>query len=358
MLIIAQINQPCVLIICVSSMFGWSFHHKLWRPPFLHLCLLQSEWGSEWRRTCSSSPSPKGPNQTFWSFGSFCQFCWTNTLLFQWGGDRVVAVRAGGSALLPEVRAPASPLAAEGRRPAVPPGPAAVRPANQRRGEPVELENRSSLCDWRCGLCRRFWRTSAPGISLPSLSATRRPVRASQWVSARKNALLLSFTAIKPWRQRLPRRREQARDPTVRGPGRQLDGVAVRPQFAPLLPQPAAASPQAPRQPHRAAPLRQPPLWRPASRTGCCGDHHAPTPAAGHFCQFRDGGGAGKGRRLFEGAKPPCISGKRHSRCWHLNLTYTPEYVIIRLHYYHNNIKTAGFDKPCLNKCLKLKNNF
>lgn len=107
------------------------------------------------------------------------------------------------------------------------------------------------------------------------------------------------------WRDAPPSlcRREQTRRPAVRGAGRELLPVGVRPWFSPLLPQPAPARPQTPAQPHRAARLRQPALRRPFPWAGGHGDHHASTSANGRVGQLHHGRRSGDGCECSEGAE-------------------------------------------------------
>lgn len=103
---------------------------------------------------------------------------------------------------------------------------------------------------------------------------------------------------------------EQACHPAVRGAGRELLGVCVRPQLGPLLPQPAPACPKTSGQPHRAAHFWQPsPRW-PSFRAGCHNDHHASASAAGHFCLSDYRRRAGEGCECFEGTEPSGVSRK------------------------------------------------
>lgn len=110
----------------------------------------------------------------------------------QWGRlvHGVLAVRTGVSALLPEVRPPASPLPPERRRSALPARPSAHRPAHQWRGED------GAPCLWPWLFTRtelqgrfhgfRFWLKFVPGIFLLSPNATRKPVKAWQWVRTKR----------------------------------------------------------------------------------------------------------------------------------------------------------------------------
>lgn len=100
----------------------------------------------------------------------------------------VVAVRAGISALLPEVRPPAPTVPAEGGRSALPAGPPAHCPAHQRRGEGAVAHLRRGLfftgLDLTfCGF--RSWLRFVPGIFLLSQNATRKPVKVWRLVSAK-----------------------------------------------------------------------------------------------------------------------------------------------------------------------------
>lgn len=158
---------------------------------------------------CCYNSSTSGVFCFFWFFldltlaftphWCFCMFLFIyshpHCTVLQWGRllHCVVAVWAGCSALLPEMWPPASPLAAEGRCSALPAGPAAGCPAHQWRGEAslragvkksaLHKDIFSSGQNYNGVLCCRFWLKFAPGISLLSLSATRRPVKAWQWVS-------------------------------------------------------------------------------------------------------------------------------------------------------------------------------
>lgn len=121
----------------------------------------------------------------------------------------------------------------------------------------------STEIQW-CVLCFRSWLRFAPGISLLSLSATRRPVTAWQWVSsARKYTQTPSLAFWQPLLEHAtslcPCRGEQARRPAVRGAGWELLRVGVRPQLGPLVPQAAPARLKTSVQRHRAAYFRQPP---------------------------------------------------------------------------------------------------
>lgn len=163
-------------------------------------------------------------------------------------------------------------------------------------------------------LCLRSWLRFAPGISLLSLSATRRPVRAWQWVS---DTHKFTQTQTRTFWQAIlehslslsPSSWEQACHTAVRGAGRELLGFCVRPQLGPLLPQPAPACPKTSGQPHRAAHFWQPsPRWA-SSRAGCHNGHHASASAAGRLCLSDYRRRAGEGCECFEGTEPSGVSG-------------------------------------------------
>ena len=164
-------------------------------------------------------------------------------------------------------------------------------------------------------LCLRSWLRFAPGISLLSLSATRRPVRAWQWVSnTHKRIRTQTRTFWQPILEHSisvsPCSWEQARHPAVRGAGRELLGVRVRPQPGPLLPQPAPACSKTSGQPHRAAHFWQPSPRCASSWAGCHRDHHASASAAGRFRLSDYRGRAGEGCECFEGTEPSGVSGR------------------------------------------------
>lgn len=167
-----------------------------------------------------------------------------------------------------------------------------------------------------CVLCFRSWLKFVPGISLLSLSATRRPATAWQWVSnthknTRKHILANPSCSTPPLLS--PCRWEQACHPAVWGAGWELLGVGVWPQLGPHFPQPAPSRLKTSVQPHRAAYFRQPsPRWS-SPRAGRHNNHHAPASAAGYFCLSHYRGRAGEGCQRIKGTEPSGVSGKEPS---------------------------------------------
>lgn len=109
------------------------------------------------------------------------------------------------------------------------------------------------------GLCCRFWLKFARGISLLSLSDTRRPVKVWQWVSNTEEMHYKTHTcaflySVMKYRLFLPvdENKRVSRLCEVQDRGSSVSGLQVS-RFGRLFPRPAPPCPKTSGQPHGAA---------------------------------------------------------------------------------------------------------
>lgn len=235
-------------LVFIFSSCCCSFQHRLRRPPCLHVCLLQSEWESGSRRTCSSSPSHKGPSQIFtlhqfeqhWSsavsvsFGELtCDPCCSSEAVTVWWLCEQAAQRYYQKCgLLPHLSLQKEGALLSPQDPLL-----SVLQTNEEVSQSVLKYSHSSLFDWSC-VPRFVPKVLAEVCSwdLPPLPERYKKACQSLSVGERTHKRTSAEFCCPQVTPASLLRWEQARDPAVRGSGRQLIGVAVRPQFVSLFP--------------------------------------------------------------------------------------------------------------------------